>query len=250
MHVIGIHGYARSGKDTIAGFLGKSHGFRRLAFADRLRECTYALNPVITWETPSPDQARLQEIVDEIGWDEAKVKYAEIRRLLQAFGTEVGRELIRDSLWVDIVLDQMYDAWDQDPDQQFVITDLRFPNEVEALRSIPNNSAQEVELWKVVRPGVGPVNGHASDAGLEDDLFDVVINNHGTLEDLEKTVNRYANPADAASSTASTPADETTARETVVQFDMDPRLPVSEETVNTSTASVDSSPGRAEAVGE
>lgn len=180
--VIGLHGYARSGKDTVAEFL-KPHGYQRLAFADRLRECMYALDPIVGCDTHGR-LWRLQEVVDEVGWDEAKgVTLSddgpEIRRLLQVFGTEVGRELLRDSIWVDVVLDQISDA-DEWPEARFVITDVRFPNELEALRKVPG-----AQLWKINRAGVNPVNSHVSDAGIPDDEFDLVIENDGTLQDLK-----------------------------------------------------------------
>ena len=179
--VIGLHGYARSGKDTVAEFL-KPHGYQRLAFADRLRECMYALDPIVGCDTHGR-LWRLQEVVDEVGWDEAKgvtlsEEGPEIRRLLQVFGTEVGRQLIKDSLWVDIVLKQI-----QGRDivgHRFVITDVRFPNELEALRKVPG-----AQLWKINRAGVNPVNSHISDAGIPDDEFDLVIENDGTLQDLK-----------------------------------------------------------------
>jgi hypothetical protein len=178
--IIGLHGYAQSGKDTVAGFL-KDYGYVRFAFADRLRECVYALNPVVSRATS--DEVRLQELVDALGWDEVKVTYDEVRRLLQVFGTEVGRELIKDSLWVDIVLDQIADRM-LIAQGKFVITDMRFPNEVDGLSDFAVDMGVDLQLWKITRPGVGPVNTHVSDAGLADDLFDLIIENDGTLDDL------------------------------------------------------------------
>lgn len=185
--VIGLHGYAQSGKDTVAGFL-KEAGYQRLAFADRLRECTYALDPIVEFHD---DHVRLQKVVDTHGWDYAKVNCPEIRRLLQVFGTEVGRERIKDSVWVDIVLDQMAEGLGQDGEkfvEKFVITDMRFVNEVDGLIEFGEEMMVPVELWKIERPGVGPVNAHVSDAGLDDRLFDLIIDNDGSLEDLQAKV--------------------------------------------------------------
>ncbi len=181
--IIGLHGYAQSGKDTVAGFL-KDAGYERLAFADRLRECTYALDPIVEFHD---DYVRLQKVVDAHGWDYAKVNCPEIRRLLQVFGTEVGRELIADSIWVDIVLDQMADGLEH-PEAKFVITDMRFINEVEGLDKFALDMGVSVEFWKVERPGIGPVNTHVSDAGLANDMFDLIIDNDGSLEDLQAKV--------------------------------------------------------------
>lgn len=191
--VIGMHGYARSGKDTVAQFLAP-FGYKRLAFADRLRECMYALNPIIGADSYGR-LIRLRDAVDEVGWDEAKSvvlakdEDPEIRRLLQVFGTEVGRELLSDSIWVDIVLDQIKEGWRENQSARFVITDVRFPNEEVGLRTgLGFLRTIDIQLWKVTRPGVNPVNSHVSDAGLADSLFDKVLSNHGTLEDLDHLV--------------------------------------------------------------
>lgn len=181
--LLGLHGYAQSGKDTVAGVLAPL-GYQRLAFADILRECVYTMNPIVEFHDRFD---RLQNIVDRHGWDYAKVNCGEVRRLLQVMGTEVGRELIADNLWVDLVTDQIEGCWDN-PEAKFVITDMRFPNEVTGLREFVLAKPEEVVLWKVTRPGVGPVNAHISDAGLPDQVFDRVIANDGTLEDLDANV--------------------------------------------------------------
>ena len=179
--IIGLHGYAQSGKDTVAGFLP---GYERLAFADRLRECVYALDPVVEFHDKF---TRVQPLVDSFGWEYAKVNCDEVRRLLQVFGTEVGRQLISDSIWVDVVLDQMRDGLEH-PESLFVITDMRSINEAEGLLAFGEDESVEVELWKVTRPGVGPINTHVSDAGLPDYLFDLIIDNDSSLEDLRAKV--------------------------------------------------------------
>jgi len=180
--LIALHGYAQSGKDTVAEFLAE-YGYERFAFADRLRDCVYALNPLV--EFHDDPAIRLQAVVNVHGWDYAKVNCPEIRRLLQVFGTEVGRELIRDSIWVDLVFEQMEQRLIENPEAKFVITDMRFPNEQAAIRA---SQFLPIQLWKVKRPGVGPVNAHVSDAGLADVGFEYIIENDGTLNDLQVEV--------------------------------------------------------------
>ena len=43
-------------------------------------------------------------------------------------------------------------------------------------------------VWRVSRPGVGPINDHISEVGLDDYPFDAVIDNDGTLDDLHERV--------------------------------------------------------------
>ncbi len=89
--IIGLSGYARSGKDTVAELLVLNYGFKRVAFADGIRDALIALNPILH------DGHRLNEVVQMYGWDVAKAK-DEVRRLLQVMGTEVGRKLIHEDV--------------------------------------------------------------------------------------------------------------------------------------------------------
>jgi len=168
MRVIGFTGYAQSGKDTAAGFLVE-RGWTRLAFADILRLSLYNLNPLVV------GHFRVQDVVNLYGWDVAKVDFPEIRQLLQRFGTEVGRELYGETFWVDRVLKQLT------PDGNFVITDVRFPNEADAVRDIGGS------LFRIARPGVQAANGHASE-DIGKLRVDLVIPNTGDLDHFRAVV--------------------------------------------------------------
>lgn len=186
--VIGLLGFAQSGKDTAAGFLAE-FGFKRLAFADILRDSVYALNPIVPMPLEgAPDHwARVQDIVDWKGWDVAKVEYPEIRALLQRMGTEVGRSLYGENFWVERVTNQIRKAFEPTPgvhprDKRFVITDVRFQNEADAIRELGG------KVYKIQRPGTGAVNSHVSDAGQDSILVDAIIPNAGTLEHFREVV--------------------------------------------------------------
>lgn len=187
--IVGVHGHARTGKDTIAAHLVAKHGYVRKSFADPMRDALYRLNPVVGADTKGR-LWRLAEVVDDIGWDEAKAVFdGEIRRLLQVFGTEIGREWDED-FWVDRGLTGIAAPakpgwpesleWAAQPDRGYVFSDVRFENEVRAIQEFAPYSL----LIKVGRPGYGPINSHKSDRGLPDAMFDVVIDNDGTLDDL------------------------------------------------------------------
>lgn len=167
-HLIGLAGPAQSGKDTIAIIL-KEKGYRRLAFADGVRDAVYKLNPHIGY-----DGLRVQDLVKREGWDKAKQR-KEIRRLLQVMGTEVGRELFGKYVWVDKVMRQV-------KDDKFVITDVRFPNEADTIREYGGF------VFKVERPGVNPLNEHASENAMAKYEYDGVILNNGTIDDLRESV--------------------------------------------------------------
>lgn len=164
--IIGLTGYAQSGKDTVANILVEKYGFKRLAFADKIRDILYELNPMIGGEP-------LQIKIDVEGWDKAK-QHSEVRRLLQKMGVACRNHLSA-SVWIAPVVR------DINPGDNVVITDVRFRNEAELIYKGLEGS----QIWRVERPGVGPVNNHVSESEVANFPVDVTIPNHGTLEDLE-----------------------------------------------------------------
>lgn len=180
MGIIGISGYARSGKDTVADILVAKYGYTKISFADKLREALYALNPIVSTGDQmiydhEPKYARLRYVINIYGWDgykESNWAY-EIRQLLQRFGTEVGREILGEDVWVNAIEEELYD--------NVVIPDCRYPNEAAFIQDLGS-------LWRVDRPGVMPANSHISETALDYWEFDEVIRNDGTIEELEEKV--------------------------------------------------------------
>ena len=164
--IIGLAGYAGSGKDTVAKILVDDYGFQRRAFADKIRDMLYEINPMAGGE---PIQIR----VDADGWDKAK-QHPEVRRLLQKLGV-AARNHLNSNVWVMPVLNDLGTT-------HCVITDVRFENEAQAIISMGG------ELWRIERPGVGPVNNHISESELKDYTFDKLIINDGTFDDLKDKV--------------------------------------------------------------
>lgn len=165
--IIGLSGYAQSGKDTAASFF---EGYERRAFADPMRDVLYTLNPIVK------SGLNLQDAIDEDGWDKAKVRYPEIRRLLQVLGTEVGRAKWGDNFWVWQATKGL------NSNQNIVFTDVRFPNELEEIKIFGGVTV------RIVRDGVEAVNTHPSESALDDATFDFTIHNNGTLEELKAKI--------------------------------------------------------------
>jgi dephospho-CoA kinase len=175
--VIGLTGYAQAGKDTVGSILVE-RGYKRLSFADNVREAIWRLNPAIDMgESEYGTQykaVRLQELVEWIGWERAKTESREVRRLLQVMGTEVGREMFGETAWIDMVARQVSQH------EKVVITDVRFPNEAAFVRSVGGR------VIRIERLGNRPVNQHASEK--LDFRVDMIIPNNGTIEDLAKDI--------------------------------------------------------------
>jgi len=177
MELIGLSGYARSGKDEAAKVLVEEFGFTRVAFADKLREFLYALDPDVLCEydgqgKPHLGVSTVRKIIDNVGWDGYKETQWKdpIRKLLQRLGTEAGRQTLWDSIWIDAALTGF------DDNAKIVVTDCRFPNEAQAIKD------RGGIVVRVSRKGVGPANAHASETSLDDWDFDYALHNDYSLE--------------------------------------------------------------------
>jgi hypothetical protein len=178
MRLMGFSGAAGAGKDTCVQML-VDQGWVRGAFADKMRQAVLALDPWIGGpELPHP--VRLSLLVDSLGWDKAKRDHPEIRRTLQRFGTEAGRDVFGEDCWVDAL---MKSAWRATGPGKLAISDARFPNELAAIRN------RGGVLVLVERPELEALPGaHSSETSLGGETFDVVIANDGSVEDLRAKV--------------------------------------------------------------
>lgn len=167
--IIGLSGYARSGKNAVADILGEN--YRQVSFAEPMRKILLIQNPIIGRVTGDKD-ITISEAVYSHGWDKAKDLFPEIRRHLQVLGTEVGREMFGQDFWVHMAIKGIK------PTDNVVFTDVRFFNEAYAIKNMGG------EVWRINREGVGAVNEHVSEHSLDNWKFDRVINNNGTLNDL------------------------------------------------------------------
>lgn len=157
--LVGLTGYAQTGKDTIASVLVNKYGFKRVAFADKLKEFTLATDSYI------------RDLVQMYGWEDAK-KDPYVRERLQNVGV-AARDVFGEDFWIQQSGIGEYGS--------FVISDVRFRNESEYVRR------RGGIIVRVTRDGVGPVNEHISDQ-LEGVEHDYIFDNSGSLEDLERNV--------------------------------------------------------------
>jgi hypothetical protein len=169
--IIGLSGYAQSGKDTVANILVEKHGYTRVAFADPIRKLLYEMDPLVPHED-NEISYRLQDLVDSYGWDKAKVEFPEVRRLLQELGVG-ARKLFGDTFWINEAL------FDVAPDDKVVVSDVRFENEAQWIQDFKG------QIWRVKRMGTGAVNGHVSESDLDGYPVDQIFLNNGSVEDLE-----------------------------------------------------------------
>lgn len=177
--LIALSGLKGSGKDTAAEVMVAEYGFTRIAFADALREALLTLDPWIAYAGHGYGTLPLSELIEDAGWDWAKRNIPEVRRLMQVFGTEVGRMLMGENVWVNQVLKTAPDL--TKPNTKYVIADCRFDNEANFVHQYHGSI-----VW-IDRPGLQS-DGHASESCVVKDKADYFINNDSTLEEFQEDI--------------------------------------------------------------
>lgn len=176
--IIGLSGYAQSGKDTTGRIIQEgddSRDWKLVAYADKLREFCLAIDPIVWLDTGW----RYSQVLEEFGYEDAKKRFPEFREILQRIGTEGGRQVFWDDFWVDL----LFSSHEGD----LIITDVRFVNEAEGILK------RGGEVWRIERPGVGPANSHVSEKPLPAELVTRTIVNDGALVDLADKVAEVLN---------------------------------------------------------
>lgn len=160
--LIGITGKAGAGKDTIADYFVKEHGYVRYSMADGLK---HALNAMFGWTMEHWANREWKEYVDP--------KFGKSpRQLAQTLGTEWGRKLVNEDLW--IILAEDFIRASKKP---VVIPDIRFDNEANLVHGLAG------ELIRVVRTDSAAVSAHQSEAGVTR-WVDWEFSNNGSIEEL------------------------------------------------------------------
>lgn len=182
--VIGLMAEDRAGKDTVADMLVEK-GWYKIAFADRLKSAVHVLNPRIL--VPYKGSMKLNKALAEYGEDWVKENCPEYREMLIAFGTKTLRQhLGLQYIWIDHVIQHLVrmDRWDECP-KGVVITDVRDPLETIAV-------TEELGGYIVELKSSRGKGHYASPEELEvmRPRVSHVINNNGSLADLQVEVNR------------------------------------------------------------
>jgi hypothetical protein len=189
--IIGICGLIGSGKDTVAQYLIDNHNFEKISFADKLKDSVAVM---FDWDRElldgKTDESRQWRETQDDYWTKETGRTITPRKVLQEFGTECMRNGFYDGIWVSLTKKILIDY----PHKNFVIPDVRFPNEALMLTKMGS------ELWRVRRGadpvwfrmyqdiGVEPKDVHASEWAWANSNFTQIIDNNSTLDDLKNQV--------------------------------------------------------------
>lgn len=166
--IIGIAGRAGSGKNLVASMIPDS---AVIQLADPLYAMLEAMLGIPAEQLRDRQTKELP--IDGIGKSP--------RQLLQTLGTEWGRALVRDDIWL-VLARRRIDALLEAGAASVVIADVRFDNEAAMIRQAGG------QVWEVVRPGGHAVAEHESERGVSPHLVDLKIHNAGTIEQLRDYV--------------------------------------------------------------
>lgn len=170
--IIGLCGKKQSGKSTVAKHL-LDRGFHELSWAYPLKEIIgrelFGLNDDQLYGSEAAKEA----IIPDWGYSP--------RQILQLVGTECFRKVIRDDFWVVLGKRRLIEL--SKSRKAVVISDCRFPNEMEAIKSVGGVTV------RVVREGQVSVDSHPSENSLNDYKTDFVVSAaSGNIASLKKQI--------------------------------------------------------------
>lgn len=164
--LIGIYGYARTGKDTVGAYLTANHNHTRYAFADPIKRAVYEMFGVTIEDQNNPSLK--EKVIPFWGFSP--------RQMAQLLGTEGGRDLFRQDIWIKRA-ELEYQKIKQ-TSRHMVITDVRFRNEIDWIKE------ENGTLIKITRDNRKSISDHKSNKYFDDSLFDIVIQNNSSKRAL------------------------------------------------------------------
>lgn len=186
MAIIGINGYAGSGKDTVAQIIQElqpDKNWQIKKFSGKLKQMASLITKVPAEkfeEQEFKEKGTISIVPNTYGANSFK-KY-QVREFLQYLGTECVRDLLGEYVWVDALLKDYNPKKDN-----WIITDMRFPNELHGVLAKLGVSL------RIERVDIKPINAHLSETALDEHLFDGLIENKGSLDFLKNEVENFLN---------------------------------------------------------
>lgn len=208
MTLVGIIGFAGSGKDTIADFFVNDKNFIKDSFARTLKD---AASVLFGWDRDmldgtTSDSRKWREIPDPYWSTQMDKKEFTPRLALQLLGTEAIRETFFQDFWVSTVIKRYL----ENGKPNTVITDCRFPNEINAIRQnggkiihvardnypewfpllerINQKRNSDMDMVKFQTMLLNKELPHSSEYAWIGHEYDVFLDNSGSLEDLNNQI--------------------------------------------------------------
>lgn len=170
--IIAIAGRAGSGKTTASLFISQRYGAKELAFANRLK--------MMAADIMGFSEKQLFGTQDDKESIDGRYKISP-RTFMQRLG-EAAREHIHRDIWANEIVRDIVES----KDRVFVVSDLRHPEELNALEKLSASGAYDVCFIKLEGRFRAKANHNApSEKGVDEidiSKFDYIINNNKYLD--------------------------------------------------------------------
>ena len=180
IQVIALVGKAGAGKTRAGQYLIDHFGYKRLRFAERLKAMLYAFGLDYSVIDGNDKDKPCESLCGQTP-----------RHAMQTLGTEWGRRMIGDDLWVKALERDMMLGIGAGI-TKFVIDDLRFLNEELWVRSLISSSLGNIhtKIIRIIRDVEEMSSTHQSETEMDKIVPDVYIENTGTIDELYANVGR------------------------------------------------------------
>ena len=189
--IIGICGLIGSGKGSVADILVDEHNYKKVSFADKLKD---GVSAVFGWdrqmlEGDTDESRKWREQKDQF-WTQETGEEITPRLILQLFGTDCMRNGFFDGIWVSLVKQELL----KNKQKNYVIPDVRFENEAKMIRSLGGKICQVRRgpdpLWFRLYKDLGeiPTDVHKSEWAWANIQMDYILSNDTTLDNLKNLV--------------------------------------------------------------
>ena len=203
MKIIGICGLIGSGKGTVADILQQQHDFKKISFADSLKD---AVSVVFGWprhllEGDTAESREWREQRDAWWADRLGIPDLTPRLILQIWGTEVCRESFHPDVWIASMERKIQQAIltraENYAEARIVVPDVRFPNEVEMIQRVGGKiwhiKRGETPAWFIdyIKGAEAPADINPSEYSWARSQFDAFIRNDGPIEQLQGIIYQF-----------------------------------------------------------
>jgi hypothetical protein len=207
--LIGITGFAGSGKDTVADYLCENFNFTRLSFAQTVKDI---LSVIFGWDRflleGRTKESREWRETEDVWWaNKLNIPDLTPRKMMQFIGTDVLRDHFHNDIWIAALERKILDL-----QRNVVVTDCRFPNEIAAIKQLGGscirikrgpepewyndalylNQKTDTVYKDVLMDRLLYFNVHESEYAWIGQKFDFIINNtdiKSLYNEVQKTIN-------------------------------------------------------------
>lgn len=220
--IIGICGKASSGKDTSAKYLVEKYGYVQISLAEPIKDFSKHLFGFSQEQLWGSSKHRNEEIA--VNWDKVYEKFdrhayqwlsslyrqqnlpefreffytlkeeypheISARHALQKLGTEGGRNVLGESVWIDHFIGRAEFHMHEGDCMGVVTSDVRFQNEMDVIKS---HDGKLIRLLRNQYINTGILN-HQSEIEQDlvpQDIFNFILNNNDSIDSLYRNLDVF-----------------------------------------------------------